>query len=435
MKMPLTDRLYRLWELFIQPRTANSAVVAMAVGAAVVQLLFPLRSWAFELTLLVILVVYLSKAHTWVRFGTGAAIVLAIWPLAGHSNSALTFLMIQVFINGALALGLNLVVGIAGLLDLGYVAFFAGGAYIYAIFASKQAGQFMDGVFPLGPWWFWVAIPIAIMVAALLGVALGIPVLRLRGDYLAIVTLGFGEIINVLARNLDAPVNITNGAKGISGISYPVLFGYTLNHNMAFYFLGLVMFLFTVAVVYRLDRSRLGRAWAALREDAVAARAMGLPLVRIKLLAFATGASFAGAMGMLYAVKQQFINPDSFTLMQSVEILAMVILGGLGSIPGTIVGAVAVTVVKLQVLNDFGDFMSRFNLPPALNLLQYQPLFFGLILIVMMIYRQEGLLPARRPVEDLQKLEAERRGLGLSGMNFLQNPPGPGGKEGAAPQG
>lgn len=408
MKTVLAALGRNLWAPFANPRTANLAVVAAAVLAAAVQLAFPLRSWAFELALLATVAMYLSRANNWVRLLAGGAIILAIWPLAGKSNTALTFLMIQVFINVALALGLNLVVGFAGLLDLGYVAFFAGGAYVYAIFASRQASKFMEGTFPLGPWWFWVAIPIAIAVAAFLGIALGLPVLRLRGDYLAIVTLGFGEIINVLAKNLDAPVNITNGAKGISGISYPELFGYKLNDNTAFYFMGLVIVAFTILVVYRLERSRIGRAWAAMREDDMAARAMGVPLVKMKLLAFATGASFAGAMGVLYAIKQQFINPDSFTLMQSVEILAMVILGGLGSIPGTIVGAVALTVVKLLVLNDFGDFMTRFNLPPAFNLVQYQPLIFGLILIVMMIYRQEGLLPARRPVEDLEKLEAER---------------------------
>lgn len=400
-----------VWAPFANPRTADVAVVAVAALAAVLQLLFPMRSWAFELSLLVTLAIYLSRARTWVRAVAVGLMVVVLWPLAGQQNTALTFLMIQVFINVALALGLNLVVGFAGLLDLGYVAFFAGGAYVYAIFASTQASKFLEGTFPLGPWWFWVAVPIAIAVAIILGIALGLPVLRLRGDYLAIVTLGFGEIINVLAKNLDTPVNITNGAKGISGISYPVLFGYTLNNNTAFYFLGLVIALLTVVVVYRLERSRIGRAWAAMREDDVAARAMGVPLVRMKLLAFATGASFAGAMGLLYAIKQQFINPDSFTLMQSVEILAMVILGGLGSIPGTIVGAVALTVLKLQVLNDLGDFMGKLDLPPALNLVQYQPLIFGLILILMMIYRQEGLIPASRPVEDLKKLEVERRAL------------------------
>lgn len=401
-----------LWAPYANPRLANYAVAITAIVAAAIQLLFPLRSWAFELALFATIAIYLSRANPWLRALAGSVIVMAVWPLAGKSNTALTFLMIQVFINVALALGLNLVVGFAGLLDLGYVAFFAGGAYVYAIFASPQAGKFMDGTFPLGSWWFWVSIPVSIAVAAFLGIALGIPVLRLRGDYLAIVTLGFGEIINVLAKNLDAPVNITNGARGISSISYPQLFGLKLDNNTAFYFMGLVIVLITLMVVYKLERSRIGRAWAAMREDDVAARAMGVPLVRMKLLAFATGASFAGAMGVLYSIKQQFINPDSFTLIQSVEILAMVILGGLGSVPGTVIGAVALTVVKLLVLNDFGDVMGRFDLPPAFRLEQYQPMLFGLILILMMIYRQEGLIPARRPREDIDKLEAQRAAPG-----------------------
>lgn len=400
--------LTAVWRPFHDARLANIAVVVAALVAAGVQLAFPENSWAFEIALLLTLAIYFSNAKNWLKLVAGGSIVLAVWPLAGLSNSALTFLMIQVFINIALALGLNLVVGFAGLLDLGYVAFFAGGAYVYAIFGSKQASKFMEGDFPLGPWWFWVCIPIAIGVAALLGIALGVPVLRLRGDYLAIVTLGFGEIINVLAKNMDTPVNITNGAKGISGISYPSLFGVKLDTNTSFYFLGLVIVILTLVAVSRLEQSRVGRAWAAMREDDIAARAMGVPLVKMKLLAFATGASFAGAMGMLYAVKQQFINPDSFTLMQSVEILAMVILGGLGSIRGVVMGAMALTVVKLQVLNDFGDFMTTFNLPPWANLVQYQPMIFGLVLILMMIYRQEGLIPARRPVEDIEKLKAHR---------------------------
>lgn len=407
MKQAVLGSLRRVWRLFEDPSTANTAVLVAALGASALQLALPLRSWAFEISLLVTVVIYFSKAQPLIRMATAGLIVLAIWPLAGLNNTALTFLMIQVFINIALALGLNLVVGFAGLLDLGYVAFFAGGAYVYSIFGSRQAGQFMDGTFPLGSWWFWVAIPIAIFVAAMLGIALGVPVLRLRGDYLAIVTLGFGEIINVLAKNLDKPINLTNGAKGISGIAYPSLFGFTLNNNTSFYFLGLVIVLVTWLVVTRLERSRVGRAWAAMREDDVAARSMGISLIRMKLMAFATGASFAGAMGVLYSVKQQFINPDSFTLMQSVEVLAMVILGGLGSIPGTIVGATALTVLKLQVLNDFGDFMTKFNVPPALNLVQYQPMVFGLVLVLMMIYRQEGLIPARRPHENLERLTAQ----------------------------
>lgn len=314
------------------------------------------------------------------------------------------------FINIALALGLNLVVGFAGLLDLGYIAFFAGGAYMYAMFGSKQAQAFMPEsthhLFPFGGWWFWAAIPVTITVAALLGLLLGLPVLRLRGDYLAIVTLGFGEIIAVLATNLDHPINFTNGKRGIVSITPPALFGYKLDQTIHFYVIGFLIAVVTAAVMIRLERSRTGRAWAAMREDEIAARAMGINLTKYKILAFMTGASFAGAMGMLFAVKQNFVNPDSFSFLESIGILAMVILGGLGSIEGAVVGAIAVTVIRLVILKDLSDFLSvTVKLPPAFNIPQYQPLIFGLILILMMIYRQQGLLPGRRPQEDIALLE------------------------------
>lgn len=396
MRRLLTDR----------PTATLAGTMAVAL-AALWTLLQPGTSGSVLGLCFALLLLYYTNMNRWLKVGLTAAVFLLVIPLA--NSLVLTFLFITVFINIALALGLNLVVGFAGLLDLGYVAFFAGGAYIYAIFASGQAGQMMPALashFPLGGWWFWVCIPIALAFAALMGLALGIPVLRLRGDYLAIVTLGFGEIINLLAINLNRPINITNGSSGIPGVVAPSLFGYHLNKHIHFYFIGMVFALFTLYVMLRLEHSRVGRAWAAMREDETAARAMGINLTRMKLLAFATGASFAGTMGMLFAMKQQFIDPATFTFIESVGILSMVILGGLGSIPGVITGAVAVTVIRQQVLKDLSDYLHRFHLPNAIDLVKYQPLMFGLILILMMIFRQQGLIPVRRRAEDVAAIEA-----------------------------
>lgn len=391
-------------------RKALLISVAVTLVASLLLVIFPDSSFSFLLVLLAMLLVQQAAVPKWVKVGAPVIVTLVVIPVAGVQYGALPFLCVQIFINIALALGLNLVVGFAGLLDLGYIAFFAGGAYIYAIFGSKQAAEFMPEsiahLFPLGGWWFWAAIPIAIAVAAILGLLLGLPVLRLRGDYLAIVTLGFGEIIAVLAKNLDHPVNLTNGSRGIIGITPPSLFGYKLDTTLAFYFIGLVIAVLTILAMIRLERSRVGRAWAAMREDDTAARAMGINLTKYKLLAFMAGAAFAGTMGMLFAVKQNFVSPDSFSFLESIGILAMVILGGLGSIEGAVVGAISVTVIRLLILKDLSDFLSvTVKLPPAFNIPQYQPLIFGLILIVMMIYRQQGLMPGRRPAEDLSLLD------------------------------
>src|SRR5437773_150756 len=266
---------------------------------------------------------------------------------------------IQVGIFVALALGLNIVVGLAGLLDLGYVAFFAVGAYSWAIFGSPQANQMFGGsAFPLSPWWFFVFLLVGVGVAAGAGILLGLPVLRLHGDYLALVTLGFGEVIRVLANNLDKPINVTNGPKGITPIGRPPIFfapllqavGIDPSSNVIYplYFSALVLLIVgvTVLVNRRLEDSHIGRAWEAIREDQTAAQAMGVPLVRMKLLAFACGASFAGAVGVLFSAKQIFINPESFTFMESIGVLAMIILGGMGSIPGAILGATVLTALN-----------------------------------------------------------------------------------------
>lgn len=406
-------KLYsQLAGLFQAPRTAVAASLTLTLIAGLVQIFIPQSGFSILFTLIAIYAVAHAAIPTMAKVLLAVLPLLVAVPIAGQDNFALLPLMIQLCIYVALALGLNLVVGFAGLLDLGYIAFFAGGAYVYAIFASGQAAKFIpwfaeNAPMGLGGWWFWAAIPIALAVAALLGIALGLPVLRMRGDYLAIVTLGFGEVIQVISRNLDHPINITGGAPGIAPIKYPFFFGLPTQYNgIAVYMVALLFATLTAIAMMRLEQSRLGRAWAAMREDDIAARAMGVPLVKMKLMAFATGASFSGAMGMLFAVKQQFINPETFGFMESIGILAMIILGGLGSIRGVIVGAAAVTLLRFQFLRDLSDLFAGAGLPPALDITKYQPLLFGLILIVMMIYRKEGLVPATRPHIDIDSLGA-----------------------------
>jgi branched-chain amino acid transport system permease protein len=409
---PIRQVVNRFVGLFQSSRTALGASIVLTLATMLFQVFAPQSGFAILFILLAIYGIAHAEVKPWMK------VVLALFPLliavpyAGQENYALMPLMVQLCIYTALALGLNLVVGFAGLLDLGYIAFFAGGAYVYSIFASGQAAKFLPWFAAhapggLGGWWFWAAIPIALGVAALLGIALGLPVLRMRGDYLAIVTLGFGEVIQVIARNLDHPINITGGAPGISPIKPPYFFGLPTEYTgIGIYVVALLFAALTAIAMTRLEQSRLGRAWAAMREDDIAARAMGVPLVKMKLAAFATGASFSGAMGMLFAVKQQFINPDTFGFMESIGILAMIILGGLGSIRGVIVGAAAVTLLRFQFLRDLSDLFAGAGLPPALDITKYQPMIFGLILVVMMIYRKEGLVPATRPKVDVENLGA-----------------------------
>ena len=239
-----------------------------------------------------------------------------------------------------------------------------------------------------------------------------LPVLRIRGDYLAVVTLGFGEVIRVLANNLDKPINFTNGPRGITPITRPAMFG--LAYGEYFYFLVLLIVGIVILVNRRLEDSHIGRAWEAIREDELAAQAMGVPLVRMKLLAFACGASFAGAMGAVFSAKQVFINPESFTFLESIGVLSMVILGGMGSIPGAILGASVVTVLNLQVLKGLSLWLNELrnagtvilgynlaNLPTQLEPAKYERMVFGVILILMMIFRPQGILPTRRRQREL----------------------------------
>ena len=343
----------------------------LAVLALVLTLLLrlnPSDKLAFYGLLAVLVAAFLlPNLSNLVRIGLGTAILFIAVPIAGLSNSFLFELGIQIGIFAALALGLNVVVGQAGLLDLGFAAFFAIGAYTWGIFGSPQASQFIAG-FPaagLPGNYLYLFMALAVITAAITGVLIGLPALRLRGDYLAIVTLGLGEVVRIFANNLDKPVNITNGPQGITPVNRPEvgplteflqaigaerLYGRPVDEPIAYAFFFYLLVLLVIGVVIlvniRLANSRFGRAWVAIREDEVAAKAMGIPLLPTKLLAFATGAAFSGAMGAIFAAKQTFVSPESFTLQASINILAFVILGGMGSIGGAVVGAAAVTLIS-----------------------------------------------------------------------------------------
>jgi branched-chain amino acid transport system permease protein len=376
-----------------------------------------------------ILLLYFARIPTPLKAVLTILTLGVLMPVLGTINAYYMEIAIQVGIFVALALGLNIVVGLAGLLDLGYVAFFAVGAYSWAIFGSPQANLIFGGEhFPLGPWWFFVFLFVGVAVAAGAGILLGLPVLRLHGDYLALVTLGFGEVIRVLANNLDKPINLTNGPKGITPINRPPIFfapvlralGIDPDPNVIYplYLYALVLLIVgaTVLANRRLEDSHIGRAWEAIREDQTAAQAMGVPLVRMKLLAFACGASFAGTVGVLFSAKQIFINPESFTFMESIGVLAMIILGGMGSIPGAILGASVVTILNLQILKGLSLWLNELrnagtvilgydltNLPTQLEPAKYERMIFGLILVLMMIFRPQGILPAKRRHRELEE--------------------------------
>ncbi|HMM52531.1 MAG: ABC transporter ATP-binding protein [Burkholderiales bacterium] len=308
-----------------------------------------------------------------------------------------------------LALGLNIVVGYAGLLDLGYVAFYAVGAYMYALLSSPHlmenfewiAAAFPDGLHNS----IWLVVPLGAALAAFFGVLLGAPVLRLRGDYLAIVTLGFGEIIRIFLNNLNAPLNITNGPQGITNIDPVRIAGVDFSKAIEigelripsvtlYYYLFLLLTIAVILVSIRLQDSRIGRAWMAIREDEIAAKAMGIDTRNVKLLAFAMGASFGGVSGAMFASFQGFVSPESFVLMESIVIVAMVVLGGMGHVPGVILGAVLLYAIP-ETLREIARpvqlalFGTELVAPEALRML-----LFGLSMVLIMLYRPTGLWPA-----------------------------------------
>ena len=407
------------------PRLAIPLSVALLLVSGWAVASSPRSILAFLLFQGAVLFIYLAAMPGWLRGTLLAVALLVMMPLIGASNVYYLEIATQVGIFAALALGLNIVVGLAGLLDLGYVAFFAVGAYAWAIFGSPHGNVIFGSGFPLSPGWFYVFIFVGLAVAALTGVLLGLPVLRLHGDYLAIVTLGFGEVIRVLANNLDKPINFTNGPKGITPINRPPA-PLGLPYSEYTYFLVLLIVLVIIVVNRRLEDSHIGRAWEAIREDELAAQAMGVPLVRAKLLAFACGASFAGVMGVVFAAKQVFINPESFTFLESIGVLAMVILGGMGSIPGAVLGATIVTVLNLQVLKGLSLWLNELknagvvilgyplaNLPTQLEPAKYERMIFGVILVVMMIFRPQGVLPARRRQREIETVAEEQKAVSV----------------------
>ena len=301
---------------------------------------------------------------------TTALAVLAILAPLAAPNDYIIGTLARMCLYATLALGLNIVVGFAGLLDIGYVAFFGIGSYIYALLCSPHFGLHLP---------FLLALPIVVLITALFGILIGAPTLRLGGDYLAIVTLGFGEITYLLLLNLDRPVNITNGPSGIIDIDPPALLGHIASDNTQYYYLFLAMLGLVLLACHRLQHSRIGWAWQAIREDELAARAMGINTMVAKLQAFAVGASFAGFAGALLASWQRSVFPENFLFTESINVLAMVIIGGMGSLAGVILGA-AMIVALPEVFREFQS---------------YRLLVFGLMLMVLMIFRPQGLLVPR----------------------------------------
>ena len=295
-----------------------------------------------------------------------------------------------------LALGLNIVVGFAGLLDLGYIAFYAVGAYTYALLASPHFNLHLP---------FWVILPIGAALAALFGLLLGAPTLKLRGDYLAIVTLGFGEIVRIFLNNLSRPVNLTNGPQGVAGIDpfridgfdfaqYQTLLGLQFSGPIKYYYLLLAVVIAVIVINLRLQNSRIGRAWEAIREDEIAASAMGINTRNVKLLAFAMGASFGGLAGGMFSAMQAFISPESFVLVESIMVVSMVVLGGMGNVWGVILGALLLSFVPeilrwtVEPLQD-ALFGRQLIAPEVIRML-----IFGLALVLVMLFRPAGLLPS-----------------------------------------
>ena len=348
-----------------------------------------------------------------------AALALLILPLFLQSfGNAWVRIADMALLYVLLALGLNIVVGYAGLLDLGYVAFFAIGAYMYGLLASPHltetfvnfASMFPNGMHtPL-----WIVIPAAAGLAGFFGVLLGAPTLRLRGDYLAIVTLGFGEIIRVFLNNLDHPVNITNGPKGMNQIDSLSLFGLNLGKSVQigsyelasvslYYYLFLALVVFSIVISHRLQLSRIGRAWMAIREDEIAAKAMGINTRNLKLLAFGMGATFGGVSGSMFASFQGFISPESFALNESIMIVAMVVLGGIGHLPGVILGAVLLSALPEVLRYVAGPLQAMTD--GRLDSAILRQLLIALAMISVMLLRPRGLWPAPDHGKSLQNVK------------------------------
>ena len=339
-----------------------------------------------------------------------AAVALLVLPLVAQAAGNFWVRMIDfALLYVLLALGLNIVVGYAGLLDLGYVAFYAVGAYMFALLASPHLVETFPAIQAMLPAGMhtsvWLVIPIAALVAGAAGMLLGAPTLKLRGDYLAIVTLGFGEIIRVFMNNLDRPLNLTNGPKGLQqidpvnffGINFAKtgeLFGYEISGVTKYYYLFLVLVIISVVICYRLERSRIGRAWMAVREDEIAAKAMGLNTRNLKLMAFGMGATFGGVSGVMFATFQGFVSPESFSLQESVMIVAMVVLGGIGHIPGVVLGAVLLAALPEALRWVAGELDLQRLTDGRVDAAILRQLLIALAMIVIMLMRPRGLWPS-----------------------------------------
>ena len=347
-----------------------------------------------------------------------------------------------------LALGLNIVVGFAGLLDLGYIAFFAVGAYLVGLFSSPQFAALLESVIYYSPALgealvsffgpeiqqngihlsVWAIVPLAAIVAGLCGALLGAPTLKLRGDYLAIVTLGFGEIIRIFMNNLNDPINFTNGPQGINMIDPIRVFGVSLAGEAgsqatvhiggfsmpsvnAYYFLFLALTIATIFITSRLQHSRLGRAWVAIREDEIAAKAMGINTRNVKLLAFAMGASFGGVAGAMFGAFQGFVSPESFSLTESIAVLAMVVLGGIGHIPGVVLGGVLLAALPEVLRHVVEPAQQALFGTVVIEAEVLRQLLYGLALVLIMLVRPAGLWPSpnreERPNAALAREEEE----------------------------
>ena len=384
-----------------------------------------------RITLLRALLERVDKLPPTQRLLVGWLIVLPIACLiplflspTGHQQDILGVL-VEGEIYAMLALGLNVVVGFAGLLDLGYAAFFAIGAYGFGFIGSSHFQP--TGSFSLGPIisWdptgihanFWLFLPIMAAITALFGVLLGAPTLRLRGDYLAIVTLGFGEIVQKIVSNLGPGAtisafnwpDITGGTNSFDGIFAPKFGPVQFDTGQVpWYYLGLAVLGVIITIAYSLQDSRLGRAWVALREDELAAACMGINLTRTKLLAFSMGAFFSGFAGVIEGSHAGLIDPSGFTFSFSISILVMVVLGGLGSVPGVVLGAVIIAAIKLYLLDRMNEWAHNLHLiPDSFSLTQAQYLIFGVILVLMMLFRREGLLPSGQRRRELHPNDPE----------------------------
>ncbi|MEI8324510.1 MAG: ABC transporter ATP-binding protein [Betaproteobacteria bacterium] len=345
----------------------------------------------------------------------GAAALLVLPLLLQNFGNAWVRIADQSLLYVLLAIGLNIVVGYAGLLDLGFVAFFALGAYMFGLLASPHLTESFPAIAALFPNGLhtplWMVVPLAAGLAGFFGVLLGAPTLKLRGDYLAIVTLGFGEIIRVFLNNLDHPINITNGPKGLNQIDSISFFGLNLGKPIGllgfevasvslYYYLFLALVLVSIVISHRLETSRIGRAWMAIREDEIAAKAMGINTRNMKLLAFGMGATFGGVAGSMFAAFQGFVSPESFSLMESVMIVAMVVLGGIGYLPGVILGAVLLSALP-EVLRYVAGPLQEMT-GGRLDAAILRQLLIALAMIAVMLLRPRGLWPSPDHGKSLQ---------------------------------